>query len=235
VKAVQRVDALPWPNIQEQIDTEGYALLPPLLSAAECRELYSLYTDDGVFRSTIDMSRYNFGRGEYRYFSYPLPDIVAALRGALYPPLADIANDWSMRLRIDTRFPETHQAFIESCREHGQTQPTPLLLRYKANDFNCLHQDLYGDIHFPFQVVFMLSDPEQDFTGGEFVLVEQRPRMQSRPMVLNLSRGAGAIFPVRERPRKGVRGYHRTQTRHGVSIVRSGDRMTLGIIFHDAR
>jgi hypothetical protein len=235
VKVVPRVDALQWPDITLQLDSEGYALLPPLLSAEECQDLYSLYVDDRLFRSTIDMSRFNFGRGEYRYFRYPLPDTVSALREALYPPLAVIANDWAKRLRIEMRWPDTLYAFTEKCHARGQTRPTPLLLRYGVDDYNCLHQDLYGDLHFPMQAVLMLSDPDRDFTGGEFVLVEQRPRMQSRPIVLNLARGAGAIFPVRERPRPGSRGYHRTRMRHGVSVVRSGNRMTLGIIFHDAR
>lgn len=231
----QRTDGLQWTGIAEQLDTEAYALLPPLLTAQECGELFALYGDDRRFRSTINMSRHNFGRGEYRYFNYPLPAIVAALREALYPSLARIANEWAKRLRTEALWPETHQAFIAHCRQHGQNKPTPLLLRYGEGDYNCLHQDLYGDVHFPLQVVFMLSNPARDFSGGEFVLVEQRPRMQSRPMVLNPARGAGVIFPVRERPRHGARGYHRTQMRHGVSLVRSGERMTLGIIFHDAR
>jgi hypothetical protein len=235
VTVVPRVDALQWPDITQQLDSEGYARLAPLLSAEECQDLHSLYVDDRLFRSTIDMSRYNFGRGEYRYFRYPLPDIVSSLREALYPPLAGIANDWVKRLRIETRWPDTLSAFTKKCHERGQTRPTPLLLRYGVDDYNCLHQDLYGDLHFPFQAVLMLSDPDRDFTGGEFVLVEQRPRMQSRPIVLNLARGGGAIFPVRERPRLGSRGYHSTRMRHGVSVIRSGDRMTLGIIFHDAR
>lgn len=230
----RRVDALPWPDITQQLDREGYALLPPLLFAEECQDLYSLYVDDRLFRSTIDMSRFSFGRGEYRYFKYPLPGIVSALREALYPPLAGIANDWAKHLRIETRWPDTLGEFTERCHECGQTRPTPLLLRYGVDDYNCLHQDLYGDLHFPFQAVLMLSAPDRDFTGGEFVLVEQRPRMQSRPIVLNLARGGGAIFPVRERPRPGSRGYHRTRMRHGVSVIRSGNRMTLGIIFHDA-
>ena len=230
----RRVGALQWPGITQQLDSDGYALLSPLLSAEECEDLYSLYVDDRLFRSTIDMSRYNFGRGEYRYFRYPLPGIVSALREALYPPLAEIANDWAKHLRIETRWPDTLGSFTKECHECGQTRPTPLLLRYGVDDYNCLHQDLYGELHFPLQAVLMLSDPDRDFTGGEFVLVEQRPRMQSRPIVLNLARGGGAIFPVRERPRPGSRGYHRTRMRHGVSLVRSGNRMTLGIIFHDA-
>jgi uncharacterized protein len=235
VTVEERVASLPWDAMQGQLDTEGYAALPNILSAKECRELLGFYADDSLFRSTIDMSRYNFGRGEYRYFKYPLPDVVAALRDALYPPLAGIANEWAERLRADTRWPGTHRELAKLCRDHGQARPTPLMLRYGKDDYNCLHQDLYGDIHFPLQAVFMLSDPERDFTGGEFVLVEQRPRMQSRPIVIRLSHGAGAIFPVRERPRRGARAYHRAQMRHGVSVITGGHRTTLGIIFHDAR
>lgn len=232
---VQRVDALQWNTVETQLEAEGYAEIPPLLTANECRDVTALYDDDQLFRASIDMARHNFGRGEYRYFSYPLPDVVAALREAFYPPLARIANEWAKRLRIETHWPGTHKALTTHCHEHGQSRPTPLLLRYGENDYNCLHQDLYGDIHFPLQIVLMLSDPDSDFTGGEFALVEQRPRMQSRLIVLRLARGAGAIFPVRERPRRGARGWHQTQIRHGVSVVKSGHRMTLGIIFHDAR
>ncbi|MGH8223276.1 MAG: 2OG-Fe(II) oxygenase [Woeseiaceae bacterium] len=230
-----RVTALDWEALASQLDDEGYALTPPLLDAATCRSLEASYDDPATrFRSTIDMARFNFGRGQYRYFDYPLPPVVEALRGALYPPLARIANAWARRLGGEADWPEQLERLLSRCHAEGQQRPTPLMLRYGAGDYNCLHQDLYGPIHFPLQVVVLLSEPGRDFEGGELILVEQRPRMQSRPMIPRLAQGTAAIIPVRERPRRGARGYHRVQLRHGVGRVVRGSRTTLGLIFHDA-
>jgi hypothetical protein len=212
---------------------QGYATLP-LLDATTCRQLAGLYDDDTRFRSRVVMQRHNFGRGEYKYLAYPLPEPVAALREALYPPLAAIANAWRAALDEAAWFPPTLEAFLAQCHAAGQTRPTPLLLRYGQDDYNCLHQDLYGDLVFPLQLTVLLSDPGADFTGGEFVLVEQRPRAQSRPIVVPLTQGEAVIFPVHHRPVQGTRGPHRVTMRHGVSRVRSGRRHTLGVIFHDA-
>jgi hypothetical protein len=212
---------------------QGYATIP-LLDPVTCRELAALYDDDRRFRSRVVMQRHNFGRGEYKYLAYPLPGPVAALREALYPPLAAIANAWRAALGEAARFPPTLQAFLAECHAAGQARPTPLLLRYEVDDYNCLHQDLYGDLVFPLQLTVLLSEPGTDFTGGEFVLVEQRPRAQSRPMVVPLAQGEAVIFPVHHRPVQGTRGPHRVTMRHGVSRVRSGRRHTLGVIFHDA-
>lgn len=234
----QRILAVDWSAVSQHLNDQGYAILPPLLSPSQCKSLEKLYDrsdNPDTFRSTINMSRYNFGQGEYRYFAYPLPEIVDTLRQDLYVPMAKIANEWAQHLGNPERWSKSLDSFIEYCRVHGQHRPTPLLLRYKPGDYNCLHQDLYGDIYFPLQVVFMLSKPGEDFAGGELVLVEQRPRMQSRAMVLNLAQGGAAVIPVRERPRQGKRGFHRVQMRHGVSVVSHGQRTTLGIIFHDAR
>ncbi len=231
----ERVTALDWNNLTENIDRDGYAQTGKLLSSVECDSLTGLYDDSPEsFRSTIDMSRYNFGSGQYKYFSYPLPGIVQKLRESLYPPLSQVANQWAKKLGTDVRWPILHDTFIKQCHQNLQCRPTPLLLSYKAHDYNCLHQDLYGDVYFPLQVVVMLSDAESEFTGGEFVLVENRPRLQSRASVLTPMQGCAVIIPVRERPRNGSRGYYRAQTRHGVSELRSGRRRTLGIIFHDA-
>jgi hypothetical protein len=232
----ERISSLDWHSVYEQLDKVGYALTEALLSSSECETLAKLY--DGspeVFRTTIDMSRYNFGSGQYRYFSYPLPGLVQDMRESFYPHLAMLANQWATKLSYDVRWPDSHQEFIGRCHKNEQRRPTPLLLNYVAGDYNCLHQDLYGDIYFPFQVILMLSDPATDFDGGELVLVENRPRMQSRASVLRLSKGCAAIIPVRERPRKGARGYHRAQMRHGVGDIRSGRRQTMGVIFHDAK
>ena len=212
---------------------QGYATIP-LLEAATCRELAALYDDDARFRSRVVMQRHNFGRGEYKYLAYPLPAQVAALREALYPPLAAIANAWREALGEAALFPPTLRAFLAECHAAGQTRPTPLLLRYGEGDYNCLHQDLYGPLVFPLQLTVLLSEPGADFTGGEFVLVEQRPRAQSRPMVVPLRQGEAVIFPVHHRPAQGTRGQYRVTMRHGVSRVRSGRRHTLGVIFHDA-
>jgi len=224
-----------WAAIAEAMDSDGYAVTGPLLSASDCRQIRERF-DDGhtSYRSTIDMVRYNFGRGEYKYFAYPLPDEVQALREIFYRRLAPIANLWETRFGNDTVWPEKLQALMTLCHQEGQCRPTPLILRYRKGDYNCLHQDLYGPIHFPLQVVVLLSSPGDEFAGGELVLVEQRPRMQSRPIVVHLEQGAAAIIPVRERPRKGKRGYHRAPMRHGVGEVLSGQRLTLGLIFHDA-
>jgi len=230
-----RIDAYPWPNISKHLDAHGWAIIKRLLTASECAAVAGLYTDDDHFRSHIVMARHGFGRGEYKYFSYPLPDKVADLRTALYPRLAPIANRWNALMGIDVRYPSAHADFIARCHTAGQTRPTPLLLQYGEGDFNALHQDLYGEHVFPLQVAILLSDPEQDFTGGEFVLVEQRPRMQSRADVVPLQRGDGVVFAVRNRPVQGTRGTYRVTLRHGVSRLRSGHRHTVGVIFHDAK
>ena len=233
--AASRVTALDWNAIATDLDAHGCAMLAGLLTPDECAELARRYADDGQFRSRVVMSRHGFGRGEYKYFAYPLPEPVASLRTALYPPLAAVANRWHEAMGIENRYPAEHAAFLERCREAGQARPTPLLLQYGAGDYNCLHQDLYGDLAFPLQVAILLAEPGVAFTGGEFVLTEQRPRMQSRVEVVPLSRGDGVIFPVHHRPVRGTRGVYRVNLRHGVSRVRSGHRATLGIIFHDAR
>jgi len=211
----------------------GYATLP-VLSPQDCRDLAALYDDASRFRSRVVMQRHNFGRGEYKYFSYPLPEPVAALRAALYPPLAAIANNWRAVLGEAGRFPPVLEQFLAECHGAGQTRPTPLLLRYGPDDYNCLHQDLYGPLVFPLQLTVLLSKPASDFTGGEFVLVEQRPRAQSRPVVVPLGIGEAVVFPVHHRPVQGTRGVHRVTMRHGVSRVLTGRRHTLGVIFHDA-
>ena len=216
-----------------EIAGRGHAVVP-VLDAAECRAIAALWADANRFRKSIVMQQHAYGRGEYRYFAYPLPDPVAALRAALYPPLATIANAWRQALGQSGVFPETLAEFLAQCHAAGQTRPTPLMLRYGPDDFNCLHQDLYGDLVFPLQAVILLSDPTRDFEGGEFVLVEQRPRAQSRVEIVPLGLGQAAIFPVHHRPAQGTRGPYRLTVRHGVSRLRSGDRQTLGLIFHDA-
>jgi hypothetical protein len=229
------VKAIDWDSVARDLDTRGAALIPQLLTPAECESLAELYGDDERFRSRVVMARHGFGKGEYKYFAYPLPKTVARLRESLYPHLAPIANRWNEQLRIDVRFPRTHAEFLERCHEAGQTRPTPLLLQYGADDYNCLHQDLYGEHVFPLQVTILLSRPDKDFSGGEFVLTEQRPRMQSRAEVVPLDQGDAVIFAVHHRPVQGARGVYRVNMRHGVSRVRSGHRHTVGIIFHDAR
>lgn len=230
----ERVKTLDWEQISRDLDAQGCALLESLLSADECRSLAEFYPKDEMFRSHIIMARHGFGRGEYKYFRYPLPDIIADLRTALYPHLAPIANHWNGAMGIDVRYPEQHADFITRCHEAGQIKPTPLLLQYGVGDYNCLHQDLYGEHVFPIQVAILLSEPGRDFTGGEFVLTEQRPRMQSRPEVVPLRLGDAVAFAVHQRPVLGTRGAYRVNLRHGVSRVRSGQRHTVGIIFHDA-
>jgi len=231
----ERLAAIDWRPIGEELDGYGSAILPAILSAEECESLAALYPTDPLFRSRIVMARHGFGRGEYKYFAYPLPELVGELRSSLYPPLAEIANRWSEALGGEVRYPDEHAAFLERCHRAGQTRPTPLLLQYGEGDYNCLHQDLYGEHVFPLQVAFLLSAPGRDFTGGEFVLTEQRPRMQSRAEVVGLRQGDGVIFPVHHRPVRGTRGLYRVNMRHGVSRLRSGRRHTVGIIFHDAR
>jgi len=230
----QRIAALDWLSARRDLDARGCALLPALLTAAECSDLVGLYARER-FRSTIVMARHGFGSGEYKYFDYPLPALVAQLRAALYAMLYPTANLWNERLRTAVRFPAEHAAFLARCHRAGQTRPTPLLLRYGPGDYNCLHQDLYGEHVFPLQVTLLLSRPETDFEGGEFVLVEQRPRMQSRPEVVPLGQGDGVVFAVHHRPAPGRHGFHRVNLRHGVSRLRAGERYTAGIIFHDAR
>jgi len=232
---VRRVGALDWAGLTAQLDAYGCASTGALLTPMEATALSALYASDALFRSRIIMGRHGFGRGEYKYFAYPLPDIVAALREALYPPLADIANRWNEVMRIDVRYPRDHAAYLKRCHAAGQSKPTPLLLKYAAGDYNSLHQDVYGEHVFPLQVAFLLSRSGTDFTGGEFVLTEQRPRMQSRAEVVPLGQGEGVIFPVHHRPVQGTRGTYRVTMRHGVSRLRSGQRTTAGIIFHDAK
>jgi hypothetical protein len=231
--AVARAEALDWQLIYKDLDEQGSAVLANVLSAKECRALASLYPDEGLFRSRVVMARHGFGRGEYKYFSYPLPDVIQGLRTALYRRLAPVANQWNLTMGIDIQYPEEHSDFVQRCHDAGQRRPTPLLLQYGVGDYNCLHQDLYGEHVFPIQVAFLLSEPQGDFTGGEFVLTEQRPRMQSRPEVVPLRQGDGVAFAVHHRPVQGTRGSYRVNLRHGVSRLRSGQRHTLGIIFHD--
>jgi hypothetical protein len=230
----KRVATRDWKAAADELDKHGSALVANLLAADECRKLAETYSDDRHFRSRIVMSRHGFGRGEYKYFAYPLPPLIASLREALYAPLAEIANRWNEALGEKQRYPEEHAAFLARCHKAGQRRPTPLLLQYGEGDYNCLHQDIYGALVFPLQVAILLSEPGKDFTGGEFVLTEQRPRMQSRAEVPPLTRGDGVIFPVHHRPVQGARGVYRVKMRHGVSRIRSGHRHTLGIIFHDA-
>jgi uncharacterized protein len=230
-----RVDAIDWAQATDDLDAHGCAVLNGLLTPAECRALAALYGDDAHFRSRIVMGRHGFGRGEYKYFAYPLPDLIAKLRPALYGRLSGIANRWNEAMGIDIRYPDAHPAFLKRCHEAGQTRPTPLLLQYEAGDYNCLHQDLYGEHVFPLQVAILLSEPGRDFSGGEFVLTEQRPRMQSRPEVVPLRQGDAVAFAVHVRPVQGTRGTYRVNLRHGVSRLRFGHRHTVGVIFHDAK
>ena len=233
--AETRVGAYDWQALTGELDAYGCAVLPTILSGEECRTIAALYSDERHFRSHVHMARHGFGKGEYRYFKYPLPDLLDDLRTALYPRLAGVANEWNVRMGIDERYPDDHASFLTRCHAAGQARPTPLLLQYVAGDFNCLHQDLYGDLAFPIQVAILLSEPGTDFTGGEFVLTEQRPRMQSRAEVVPLRQGDAVAFAVHNRPVRGSKGNYRVNLRHGVSRVRSGLRHTVGIIFHDAR
>jgi hypothetical protein len=233
--ASERIGALDWGGVERDLDARGSAVLEGLLPPDECRALAALYPEDAGFRSRIVMARHGFGRGEYKYFAYPLPEIVAGLRTALYPRLAPTANRWNEAMSIDVRFPGEHAEFLARCHAAGQRKPTPLLLRYDADDYNCLHQDVYGEHVFPLQVAILLSEPGRDFAGGEFVMTEQRPRMQSRAEVVPLRQGDAVAFAVHHRPVRGTRGVYRVNLRHGVSRIRSGRRHTMGIIFHDAR
>jgi hypothetical protein len=230
----ERIESIDWAGVGRDLDAAGNAVLERVLSPEECRELASLYQRDDLFRSRIVMARHGFGRGEYQYFRYPLPDLVAGLRTTLYPQLAPIADRWNQALRVEVSYPAEHADFVARCHGAGQRKPTPLLLRYQAGDYNCLHQDVYGEHVFPLQVAVLLSEPGRDFTGGEFVMTEQRPRMQSRAEVVPLRQGDAVVFAVRERPVQGTRGTYRVNLRHGVSRIRSGLRHTAGIIFHDA-
>jgi hypothetical protein len=223
-----------WLEAERDLDSQGNAVLQQLISPEECAQLAALYDREGGFRSRIVMARHGFGRGEYKYFDYPLPPLIAELRSSLYRQLAPIANRWNEAMGIGVRYPDSHTEFLERCHRAGQQRATPLLLRYTAGDYNCLHQDVYGEHVFPLQVAILLSQPQQEFTGGEFVMTEQRPRMQSRAEVVPLGQGDGVVFTVRQRPVQGSRGVYRVNLRHGVSRIRSGRRHTLGIIFHDA-
>jgi uncharacterized protein len=229
-----RLAAIDWQNIGRELDASGSAMIPGLLSSDECASLKALYPDDRHFRSRVLMARHGFGRGEYKYFNYPLPSLIQTLRTSLYPRLAPIANRWNEAMGIAVRYPPEHAQYLAQCHAAGQQRPTPLLLQYGAGDYNCLHQDLYGEHVFPLQVAILLSQPASDFSGGEFVLTEQRPRMQSRPEVVPLQQGDAVVFAVHHRPVRGANGIYRVTMRHGVSRIRTGHRHTVGIIFHDA-
>ena len=230
----QRVEAIDWSRAAAELDAQGWAHLPRLLAGDQCDGLANLYRQETGFRSRVVMGRHGFGRGEYKYFSYPLPPLVQALRTTLYPRLAPVANRWHERMGKAARFPDDHAAFLARCHEAGQSRPTPLILEYGPGDYNCLHQDLYGEHVFPLQVAVLLDEPGQDFQGGEFVMTEQRPRMQTRPMVVPLRKGDAVLFAVNSRPMHGVRGDYQVKLRHGVSKLTSGQRRTVGVIFHDA-
>jgi hypothetical protein len=231
---LERMDTMDWTAVATDLDAQGWTILPSLIGNEEAVGIARMYGDDAGFRSRVIMARHGFGQGEYRYFSYPLPPQVEALRAKLYPHLAPVANRWHERMGIETRFPDEHASFVERCHAAGQTRPTPLLLQYGPGDYNCLHQDLYGEHVFPLQITALLSEPGRDFQGGEFVITEQRPRMQTRPAVVPLGKGDAVIFAVNSRPVRGSRGDYRVILRHGVSKLRAGRRHTLGIIFHDA-
>jgi uncharacterized protein len=231
----ERIAQLDWPEIRQSLEADGFATLAPILLPQECADLSAMYEVREHFRSRIQMARFGFGLGEYKYFGMPLPPIVAELRASLYPRVVPVANEWMKALRMGVSFPETLDDFLERCHRSGQTRPTPLLLRYEAGGYNCMHQDLYGEIAFPLQFTFMLSRYDADYTGGEFLLLEQRPRAQSRCDAIALEQGAAIVFATRYRPVKGARGYYRVNVRHGISRVRNGRRFALGIIFHDAK
>jgi uncharacterized protein len=231
---LDRVRAIDWSQVTRDLDERGAAVAERVLTPGECETIAAMYDQEEIFRSRVVMARHGFGRGEYRYFQYPLPEILTDLRSAFYPQLSPIANRWNQSMGINVEYPDDHQEFLARCHNAGQLRPTPLLLKYGVGDYNCLHQDLYGEHVFPLQVAILLSSPERDFTGGEFVLTEQRPRMQSRPEVVSLTQGDAVIFAVHHRPVQGSRGVYRVNLRHGVSRLRSGERYTLGVIFHDA-
>jgi uncharacterized protein len=229
-----RVDAVDWTKVHADLDAQGWAIIPKLLTHAEADLIAGLYHQEQGFRSQVIMARHGFGRGEYKYFNYPLPPLIQALRTSAYPHLVPIANQWHERMGNDVRFPHDHVAFLDRCHQAGQVRPTPLLLEYAPGDYNCLHRDLYGEHVFPMQVAILLDQPGADFEGGEFVMTEQRPRMQTRAMVLPLKKGDAAVFAVNSRPMKGVRGDYQVRLNHGVSKLYSGKRHTVGVIFHDA-
>jgi uncharacterized protein len=232
----QRIDAVDWEHAEASLSERGYAVTDRILSLKECESLVALFDDESHFRSHVVMERYQFGIGDYKYFSNPLAEVVAEIRSSAYPYLAEVANRWAEMLGENAdRYPREHEAFLKTCHEAGQSKPTPLMLHYEAGGFNCLHQDLYGEVSFPLQMVFLLGQPGRDWEGGEFILVEQQPRAQSRPQVVIADCGQAIIFTTRYRPAKGSRGYYRVNLRHGVSRVHSGTRYTLGIIFHDAK
>ncbi len=230
----ERIGGLDWTQIASELDAQGCAVVGPVLTPDQCASLVDAYADEALYRSRVIMARHGFGRGEYKYFAAPLPPLIVDLRTRFYPPLAGIANRWAEAMGEPTRYPPQHRAYLARCHEAGQTRPTPLVLKYGAGDYNCLHQDIYGDHVFPLQMTILLSRPDSDFTGGEFVLTEQRPRMQSRAEVVPLRQGEAVIFPVHHRPVRGTRGVYRVNMRHGVSRLRAGQRTTLGVIFHDA-
>jgi hypothetical protein len=232
---IQRIENLDWLLLAESLHKKGYTVLPKILSDEECEQLAASYDNHALYRSAINMKRHQFGSGEYKYFKYPLPDIIRDLRQAIYLHLAKVANDWMFKLGINEVFPAQLDELLEKCHQKGQNRPTPLILKYHAGDWNALHQDLYGEVYFPFQIVFFLTQTQVDYTGGEFVMVENRPRMQSKPIVLQPDRGEAVIFTTNFRPVLGTKGYYRTTMRHGVSEVRSGERINVGIIFHDAK
>lgn len=234
-RITERVEAVDWQQVFRDVDSEGNAVIKHILAPAECDEVRTLYDRDELFRNTVVMEQHGFGRGEYRYFRYPLPELIKDLRTEIYPRLATFANRWNEVMGTHTKFPATHKEYLQRCHEAGQDKPTPLILKYGIDDYNCLHQDLYGEHVFPLQIAVLLSEPEKDFTGGEFVMTEQRPRMQSRPMVVPLGKGDGVVFAVHHRPVQGKKSVYRVNLRHGVSRIRSGSRHTLGIIFHDAK
>lgn len=229
------LDDILWEQVSADLDAEGNAVIKRIMSTDECDEIRGLYHEEKIFRSQVVMERHGFGRGEYRYFSYPLPDLITAMRTSVYPHLVPIANRWNKAMGIDVRYPTAHAEYIQRCHQAGQSKPTPLLLKYGTGDYNCLHQDLYGEHIFPLQIAVLLSEPDRDFSGGEFVMTEQRPRMQSRPIVVPLRKGDGVVFAVHHRPVQGKKSVYRVNLRHGVSRLRSGSRQTLGIIFHDAK
>lgn len=235
ISLADRIEGLNWQAVSDGLLDRGFAVTSQLLTDAECDALSARFGDEEGYRKHVIMARHNYGRGDYKYYSYPLPDLVATLRRDAYPYLVKAANEWAIRLRRGVRFPDSHAAYLDHCHGADQVRPTPLILRYREGDFNCLHQDLYGDQHFPYQMAVLLSDPGDDFTGGDFMLVENRPRAQSVGTVVPLRKGQAVVFAVNERPRLGARGYHRATMRHGVSELLSGQRFTLGIIFHDAR
>ncbi|OAB41616.1 2OG-Fe(II) oxygenase [Paenibacillus glacialis] len=230
-----KMGGLDWDSLQLTLDEQGYAHIPKILNSDQCIEIMNTYEVEKYFRSTINMSRYRFGLGEYKYYEAPLPDLIEQLRAGFYPELAKAANRWREQLGRDHSYPTVLSEFLDQCHDQGQYRSTPLILKYEVGGYNCLHQDLYGDVYFPFQVVFALNEKEVNYTGGEFLLVEQRPRAQSRGHVITLEQGAGLIFPTNNRPVAGSRGYYKTILRHGVSTITSGTRYSLGIIFHDAK